>query len=109
VDGDGGGEAPDGTPIDLTGSYGLLNLIEEEGGTHGGHTLRDHVGKSEMDLRNALAKRLQGLIADGSADRAYGLFLGSFSSLGAANKLTSSTLAVTVILLTKIYQGLLMD
>jgi len=67
----------------------LVDLAEEEGGAHRGHAIREHVGKSrEYLIRRVENSRWRlGRLAFWE-DR-----VGSFPSLGAANKLVNSTLA----------------
>jgi hypothetical protein len=66
-----------------------LDLAEEEHGLHRGHTIRDHVGKSDENLKQ---RSLRARIS-------FGLFqlwkprIGTFPSLGAANKLVNSALS----------------
>jgi hypothetical protein len=67
----------------------LVNLLDEEGGAHDGHAIREHVGKSDAQLIRAteLSKTKLG-------DRWYWKDeIGSFSSLEAANKLVNATLS----------------
>ncbi|HMK89079.1 MAG TPA: RNase A-like domain-containing protein [Methylocystis sp.] len=71
-------------------SESAVDLAEEEGGAHGGHAIRDHVGKSREFLIRATENsviRVLGRVAFWK-DR-----IGSFPSLAAANKLVNSTLA----------------
>ena len=66
-----------------------VDLAEEEHGLHRGHAIRDHVGKSDENLKQRSLK----------ARISFGLFqlwkprIGTFPSLGAANKLVNSALS----------------
>ena len=66
-----------------------VNLLDHEGGDHGGHTKRDHVGKSHDQLKRITIDSRTRLGPLGYwKDR-----IGSFDSLTVANKLVNSTLA----------------
>jgi HK97 family phage portal protein len=106
--GGGGGDASSGAPgdqyalnvdpnvasdasglIEPTQQSDLVDLRDEEGGVHDGHTIRDHVGKSVAQLiRETEASRQRFGILGIWKDR-----IGAFPSLDAANKLVNSTLA----------------
>jgi hypothetical protein len=92
----------DAVDVDVTGSTGdtrvaqnerqpsgRVNLLEEE--ARGGHTIKGHVGKSDSYLIREL--REQQLEANARGQRGDGLRVGSFTSLEAANRLVSATLA----------------
>jgi uncharacterized protein len=68
---------------------GLIDLLEEQGGDHGGHAYSDHVGKTrEYLIRQTEDSRRQYGRIGVWKDR-----VGSFSSLEAGNKLVNATLA----------------
>jgi hypothetical protein len=78
-----------------------VDLAEEEGGPHGGHAYRDHVGKSEENLRERTARTRVRVGPLGVwKDR-----IGSFSSLAAANKLVNSTLSQNRALVEEVIAG----
>lgn len=85
---------PAGTPDGKGGQFrpkseSPVDLTEEEGGAHGGHAIRDHVGKSREYLIRVSENSKFELWGKGFwKDR-----VGSFPSLAAANKLVNSTLA----------------
>ena len=73
-----------------TGRSGYpIDLLEEE--QLGGHTISQHVGKSEAYLLSLISD--EEVAAERHGDLAEGLREGSFPSLEAANKLVNSTLA----------------
>ena len=81
----------------------LVNLLDEEGGNHKGHTIRDHVGKSDAQLKNATRDTVKKLL---------GVWvwkdeIGSFSSLTAADKLVNATLSLNQQLVRDIIDGLI--
>jgi hypothetical protein len=72
-----------------TADSGLIDLLEEQGGDHGGHAYSDHVGKTrEYLIRQTEDSRRQYGRIGMWKDR-----VGSFSSLEAGNKLVNATLA----------------
>ena len=108
-----GGDSSDGEDEDTGGQGGgaenaeeprrrpSVNLTEEEGGNHGGHTLRDHVGKSDEELRKELDKRYPQVLQTSRARRrlpnvfggsAKVVPAGSFPSASSANDLVNRTL-----------------
>ncbi len=66
-----------------------IDLLEEE--AQGGHTIAQHVGKSEDYLLSLISN--EELAAQRHGDLAQGLREGSFPSLEAANKLVNSTVS----------------
>jgi hypothetical protein len=79
----------------------VINLLDEEGGAHEGHAIRDHIGKSDAQLKNATRNTVKKIL---------GIWvwkdqIGSFSSLTAANKLVNATLANNRALIKDIIEG----
>jgi len=56
---------------------------------HGGHAIREHVGKSPAYLQ----RRLQGMTVQGNGFTAGAVAVGSYRSLASANRLTNSVLS----------------
>jgi len=83
-------EAGFGDNIQRTAEEPLIDLRDEERGSHGGHAITDHVGKTDNQLRDRIRNSYEehwGGWAE-SDTRA-----GSFPSIEAANKLINSVLA----------------
>jgi hypothetical protein len=79
----------------------FIDLLDEEGGPHKGHTYRDHVGKSDTQLESATRdtiKRIAGAMV-------WKDEIGSFSSLSAANRLVNATLSLNEQLVRNIVEG----
>jgi hypothetical protein len=74
------GDRLQGYPVDLREDEGL-----------GGHTISDHVGKSDAFLKLDVLDRARGIIESGGDFR--GLAVSSFPSLDAATRLVNSTLS----------------
>ena len=96
---------PAGTPGGKGGQFRpkseLVDLTEEEGGFHGGHTIREHVNRSrEYLMRVAENSKWQFGTRRGWQDR-----VGSFPSLAAANKLVNSTLAQNASIVDEVATG----
>ncbi|WP_170162551.1 RNase A-like domain-containing protein [Methylocystis hirsuta] len=78
-----------------------VDLAEEERGLHDGHTIRDHVGKSDENLKQRSAR----------TRISFGLFrmwkprIGTFPSVIAANKLVNSTLSRSSALVEEVASG----
>jgi Bacterial CdiA-CT RNAse A domain len=91
--GDDGTEAEGGAQIELVQGDRLqgypVDLREDEG--LGGHTISDHVGKSDAFLKLDVLDRARGIIESGGDFR--GLAVSSFPSLDAATRLVNSTLS----------------
>lgn len=67
-----------------------VNLLEHEG-INGAHTIREHVGKSDLFLRNRMSQKVRvGMFS------VYKKGHSTFTSLESANRLVSSTLATGV-------------
>jgi hypothetical protein len=67
----------------------LIDLLEEQGGKHGGHAYSDQVGKNDSYMENRIRSSIVGDRCRGEGDTRAS----SFPSLDAANKLVNSTLA----------------
>src|SRR5947209_6343370 len=74
------GDRLQGYPVDLREDEGL-----------GGHTISDHVGKSDAFLKLDVLDRAREIIEDGRSFK--GLAVSSFASLDSATKLVNSTLS----------------
>ncbi|MCQ4189697.1 RNase A-like domain-containing protein [Methylocystis suflitae] len=78
-----------------------VDLAEEERGPHDGHTIRDHVGKSDENLkqRSAITRTRVGPLGFWKPR------IGSFHSLAAANKLVNSALSQNAALVEEVVKG----
>ena len=84
------GEADGVQIVQGTGLPGYgVDLTQEEGGPHGGHTIERHVGKSEAYLRKRLSDANTADYIRGWGERRAG----SFSTIESANKLVNATIA----------------
>ena len=78
-----------------------VDLLEEERGIHGGHAIRDHVGKTEENLKGrSLRNRYQFGPLKLWKER-----IGTFLSLTSANKLVNSTLSRSSALVEEVSSG----
>jgi RHS repeat-associated protein len=82
----GGAKAGDGSP-----RY-QIDLREHEG-VDRGHTIAEHVGKSDQQLLSAMRRPVRTIVTANGVRNFYRRRHGSFTSLGAANRLVSSTLS----------------
>jgi len=78
-----------------------VELAEEEHGPHDGHTIRDHVGKSDENLKQRSARTRTRVGPLGF----WKPRIGSFHSLTAANKLVSSALSQNAALVEEVVKG----
>lgn len=83
------------TPADRTANTDryTIDLREHEGPTTGGHTIRDHVGKSREQIRRLMnTPTFEGTFG-GKKVIQYKPLHGSFSSVQSANRLVNATLS----------------
>ncbi|MBG0796239.1 phage portal protein [Methylocystis sp. L43] len=78
-----------------------VELAEEEHGPHDGHTIRDHVGKSDENLKERSARTRTRVGPLGFWKRR----IGTFPSVIAANKLVNSTLSQSPALIEEVASG----
>ncbi|MFA6206049.1 MAG: RNase A-like domain-containing protein [Methylocystis sp.] len=78
-----------------------VDLAEEERGLHDGHTIRDHVGKSDENLKERSARTRTRVGPLGFWKRR----IGTFPSVIAANKLVNSTLSRSPALVEEVASG----
>lgn len=95
-------EAEFSNNVQRTADKPLVDLRDEEGGSHRGHAITDHMGKTDNQLRDRIRnsyKEHWGGWAE-SDTRA-----GSFSSVEAANKLINSVLAKNASIVEDVISG----
>jgi hypothetical protein len=78
-----------------------LDYTEEERGLHDGHTIRDHVGKSDENLKQRSARTRTSVGPIGF----WKPRIGSFHSLSAANRLVNSALSQNAALVEEVVKG----
>ena len=69
-----------------------VSLDEEEGGNHGGHTLRDHVGKSDQQMSDELLRRRERFLTPRLEVTRFAVAFGSFDSNESANDFVNRVL-----------------
>ena len=79
----------------------MVNLLEEEGGRHGGHTITVHAGRSPQSLLS----RVRGDRIRGVTHSTYRKRDGSFPSVAAANRLVNSALAQNSFIVAQVANG----
>jgi Bacterial CdiA-CT RNAse A domain len=109
----GGGSSTERKPIEgtqvaqngptLPQSNYRVNLHEEE--ALGGHPITRHIGESRESILSKLQNEIQAARAKG--DKGEGFILGTFTSVEAANKLVSSTLAQNPLFVDQVANGTL--
>jgi Bacterial CdiA-CT RNAse A domain len=105
------GAAPDGTPVEPTAerpnNNPRVNLLEHEN-IEDGHTIREHVAKSEEYLLERVRQEQFWYIKEYDSSRYYppdGIRASSFPSLEAANKLVNAAIAADPEKLARVVSG----